>query len=100
MMVVKRILQFLQHTINYGLHIRRSPSTLVSAFTDVDWTGCTEDRKSTGGFATFLGPNLISWRVKKQKMISRSITEAKYKAMADGGNVGPNSSPRTANSVA
>jgi hypothetical protein len=56
---------------------------MVSAFSDADFVGCTDDRKSTGGFAVFLGPNLISWCAKKQKMVSRSSTEAEYKAMAD-----------------
>jgi hypothetical protein len=50
---VKRILRFLKHTINFGLHIRRSSSTLVSAFLDADWVGCSDDRKSTDGFAVF-----------------------------------------------
>jgi hypothetical protein len=56
---------------------------MVSAFSDIDWAGCSDDKKSTGGFAVFLGPNLISWRAKKQKTVSRSSTEAEYKAMAD-----------------
>jgi hypothetical protein len=62
---VKRILHFLKHTINSAFLIRPSPSTMVSAFSDADWAGCTDDRKSTGGFAVFLGPNLISWCAKK-----------------------------------
>jgi hypothetical protein len=54
----------------------------VSAFSDVDWDGYSDDRKSTGGFAVFFGPNLISLCAKKQKMVSLS-TEAEYKAMTD-----------------
>jgi hypothetical protein len=82
-MAVKQILRFLKHTIHLGLHICRSPSTMVSAFSDTDWAECSDDRKSTGGFAVFLGPNLISWCAKKQKTISCSSTEAEYKAMPD-----------------
>jgi hypothetical protein len=62
---VKWILRYLKHTMGIGLNIRKSSSTLVSAFSDVDWAGCSDDRKSTGGFAVFLGPNLISWCAKK-----------------------------------
>jgi hypothetical protein len=80
---IKRILHFLKHTGNFGLHIRRSSSILVSTFSDVDWAGCSDDRKSTGGVAVFFGPNLISWCAKKQKIVSRSSTEAEYKAMTD-----------------
>jgi hypothetical protein len=80
---VKRILRFLNNTGNLGLYIRQSSSTLVSAFFDVDWAGCSNDRKSTGGFAIFSDPNLISWCAKKQKTISRSSTDLEYKAMTD-----------------
>jgi hypothetical protein len=80
---VKRILWFLKHTMNSAFIVRCSLSIMVSAFSDVDWAGCTGDKKSTGGFAVFLGPNLISWCAKKQKTVSRSSTEVEYKAMAD-----------------
>jgi hypothetical protein len=57
---VKRILRYIKTTIHTGLKIRKSASTILSAFYDADWTSCTDDRKSTGGFAIFFGSNLIS----------------------------------------
>ena len=62
---VKRILMFVHGTWNSGMKIVRSDSTLVSAFSDADWAGCVDDRRSTGGFAVFLGPNLVSWSARK-----------------------------------
>lgn len=56
---VKRILRNIQHTIGLGLTIRPSLSLMLSAFSDADWAGCPDDRKSTGGYALFLGPNLV-----------------------------------------
>jgi histone deacetylase 1/2 len=81
--VVKRILQYIHGTLSLGLQFRRSSSMLVSAFSDADWAGCVDDRRSTGGFAVFLGPNLISWNARKQATVSRSSTETEYKALAN-----------------
>lgn len=66
-----------------GLRLSKSLSTLVSGFSDEDWAGCIDDRRSTGGFAIFLGHNLISWSARKQAVVSCSSTEAKYKAVAN-----------------
>jgi histone deacetylase 1/2 len=70
-------------TSNLGITFRKSSSTLLSAFSDADWAGCLEDRRSTGGFAIFIGPNLVSWSARKQATVSRSSTEAEYKALAN-----------------
>jgi hypothetical protein len=43
-----------------GLKLVKDRSTLVSAFSDANWAGCVDDRKSTGGFAVFLSSNLVS----------------------------------------
>jgi histone deacetylase 1/2 len=80
---VKRILRYIAFTLDVGLRIRKTGSTLVSAFSDADWAGSIDDRRSTGGFAVYLGSNLISWSARKQATVSRSSTEAEYKAMAN-----------------
>ncbi|XP_012700229.1 uncharacterized protein LOC105914105 [Setaria italica] len=80
---VKRILRYIRQCTSLGIKIHKSSSTLVSAFLDADWAGCIDDRKSTGGFAVFLGNNLISWSARKQPTVSRSSTEAEYKAIAN-----------------
>jgi hypothetical protein len=73
---VKRILRYIQGIVSLGLKFNQASSMLVSAFSDADWAGCPDDRKSTGGFAVFLGSNLISWSARKQPTVSRSSTEA------------------------
>jgi hypothetical protein len=52
-----------------GLRIRKTSSTLVSVFSDADWAGSVDDRRSTGGFAVYLGSNLISWSARKQATV-------------------------------
>jgi hypothetical protein len=66
-----------------GLEIYKSNSLLVSGFSDADWAGCLDNRKSIGGFAVFWGSNLVSWSARKQLTVSRSSTEAEYKAVAN-----------------
>jgi hypothetical protein len=61
LVAIKRILRFVKGTIDLGLQIVKSPSMMVSGYLDVDWVGCLDERRSTGGFAVFLGSNLILW---------------------------------------
>jgi hypothetical protein len=58
---VKHILRYVKFTIDMSLSIQKSNSRLISAFTDADWAGSVDDRRSTGGFAIFIGPDLVSW---------------------------------------
>lgn len=80
---VKRILRYLKFSENTGLLIHKQSPLVVSAFSDADWAGCRDDRRSTNGFVVFLGSNVISWSARKQPTVSRSSTEAEYKAMAN-----------------
>jgi histone deacetylase 1/2 len=80
---VKRILRYVKANTKIGLSISRCKSLLVSGFSDADWAGSLDDRRSTWGFAIFLGSNLISWSARKQSTISRSSTEAEYKVVAN-----------------
>jgi histone deacetylase 1/2 len=77
---VKRILRYVRSTVNLGLKIGKSKSMIVSAFSDADWAGCVDVRRST---IVYLGDNLISWTTRKQATVSRSSTEAEYKSLAN-----------------
>ncbi|XP_028118057.1 uncharacterized protein LOC114315643 [Camellia sinensis] len=78
---VKRLLRYLKGTLSHGLHFTSGPLVL-NAFSDSDWAGSALDRRSTTGYCVFLGPNLISWCAKKQPTVSRSSSEAEYRALA------------------
>jgi len=71
---VKRILRYLAGTTNHGLLIKRNSHSSILDFADDDWGTNLDDRKSTTGYAVFLGSNIISWSSHKQKVVSRSST--------------------------
>jgi hypothetical protein len=80
--LIKRILRYLKGTIHHGLLIHSSSSHSLTAYSDADWAGCPDTRRSTSGFCMFLGDNLISWSSRRQTTVSRSSAEAEYRAVA------------------
>ncbi|XP_060216295.1 secreted RxLR effector protein 161-like [Lycium barbarum] len=79
---IKLLLRYLKHTSTMGLQLSRQPTASLLAYSDFDWAGNPQDRTSTTGYVVYLGNSPISWSSKKQKSISRSSTEAEYRAVA------------------
>ncbi|CAN6568409.1 unnamed protein product [Malus baccata var. baccata] len=78
---VKRILRYLKGTVKFGINYVTGSMDL-HAFSYADWAGDPNNRRSTTGFVVFLGHNPISWSSKKQQTVSRSSTEAEYRALS------------------
>lgn len=80
---LKRILRYIQGTLDLGLVLRPSAQSDLVVYSDADWAGCPDTRRSTSGYAVFLGDNLVSWSSKRQSTVSRSSAEAEYRAVAN-----------------
>ena len=81
---VNRVLQYLKRTPGKGILFKRGAVLVLEAYTDADYAGSVIDRRSTSGYYTFLGGNLVTWRSKKQNVVARSSAEAEFQAMAQG----------------
>jgi hypothetical protein len=80
--VVYRILRYLKGSPRKGLFFRSHGHMKVKGYCDADRASCLDDRRLTSGYCVFTGGNLVSWRSKKQSVVSRSTAEAEYRAMA------------------
>ncbi|XP_021854633.2 uncharacterized mitochondrial protein AtMg00810-like [Spinacia oleracea] len=80
---LKRILRYIQGTIDHGLHLYPTSTLRLITYSDVDWGGCPDTRRSTSGYCCFLGDNLISWSSKRQPTLSRSRAKAEYRGVAN-----------------
>nr|GEX04586.1 hypothetical protein [Tanacetum cinerariifolium] len=76
------LLKYLKGTVRKGLFYHVQPHLQITSFLDVDWAACLMTRRSLIGYCNYLGHSLVSWKTKKQPIISRSSTEAEYRAMA------------------
>jgi len=81
--MLKRILRYVKGTVQLGIQLRAAPTPTITAYSDADWAGCPDTRRSTSGFCVFFGNSLISWSSKRQTTVSRSSAEAEYRAIAN-----------------
>ena len=79
----------LSHTIRYinatagqGILLKATDKLTLQAFSDSDWASCPDSRRSVTGYVMLLGNSPVSWKSKKQSTVSRSSSEAEYRAMS------------------
>ncbi|XP_076946700.1 receptor-like protein EIX2 [Bidens hawaiensis] len=82
-LALKRILRYVKGTIDLGILMQPFRHFTLVAYTDADWAGCPDTRRSTSSYCVFLGDNLLSWSSKRQTVMSRSSAEAEYRGIAN-----------------
>ncbi|KAK8918602.1 hypothetical protein KSP39_PZI021714 [Platanthera zijinensis] len=79
---VERILRYLKTAPGQGLVYKISSSTpTLVVYSDADYAGSLDDRRSTSGFCIYFGGHLVTWRSKKQEVVARFSAEAEYRSM-------------------
>ncbi|CAJ2632965.1 unnamed protein product [Trifolium pratense] len=80
---VKRILRYVKGTVSYGLWFEKGKDDELVGWSDSDYAGDLDDRKSTSGYVFMIGSKAVSWCSKKQPIVTLSTTEAEFIAAAN-----------------
>ena len=76
---VKHLLRYIAGTLHFGCRFERSTGeSRLIGYSDVDFAGDVDDRKSSSGMVFKLGGRAICWQTQKQKVIALSSCEAEY----------------------
>lgn len=75
---LKRILKYIAGTLSHGILFKRNGDHKLIGYSDADYGGEVNTRRSTSGFAFFHNENMISWNSSLQQCVSQSTTESEY----------------------
>jgi hypothetical protein len=78
LLAAKRILRYVKGTTKFGMFYRKGGDTEFCGYTDSDYAGDEDNRKSTSGYVFMMNSSAISWSSKKQPVVTLSTTEAEF----------------------
>ena len=81
MAAVLTILRYMKGTSSKGILYTRNENLDLVGYTNANWAGDRDDRKSTSGYFTLVGGNLATWKTKKQKVVALSSAEVEYRGI-------------------
>ena len=79
-----RIVRYLKGSFDHGIMFRKNNHLEIHGYSDADWAGNPIDRRSTAGYFTFVGGNLVTWKSKKEKVVALSSVEAEFRGIKSG----------------
>ena len=74
----KKVMRYLQGTKDYMLMYRQTDNLDLVGYSDADFAGCVDSRKSTSGYIFIMAGGAVSWRSVKQTLIATSTMEAEF----------------------
>lgn len=82
----KRVLRYIKGTSRFGVQFTSVENPELHGYSDSDWGGSNEDKKSTSGYLFTLGSAVFCWQSSKQKTVAQSTAEAEYIAVCAAAN--------------
>ncbi|WJZ89730.1 hypothetical protein VitviT2T_008926 [Vitis vinifera] len=85
MNAVMRILRYLKNALGKGILFAKNVNhQSIEVYIDADWAGAVDDMRSTSGYFTFVGGNIVTWKSKKQNVVACSSAEVEFRGMTLG----------------
>jgi len=81
-LAAKAVVRYLAGTLDFGLTYSPSASSELIGYSDADWAGDLDKRRSCTGFVFLLHGGAVSWKSALQKTVAQSTAEAEYMAAA------------------